>query len=74
MYASTQPLFTKARVMRSARAGCRLPTLPLLFADDLEERDGYKTFGSWYQRVASLVPFGVVFATNNMEEVAFMEG
>jgi hypothetical protein len=36
--------------------------LSLLFADDLEEGNRDEAAGGWDERVASLVPLGVVFS------------
>lgn len=62
------------RIVRSfATRSYGLPTLPLLFTNDLEECNGDESTGRRNERVTGLVPLGVVFATQNMEEVAFVE-
>jgi hypothetical protein len=51
----------------------RLSALSLLFGNDLEEGDGDEASGRWNERIASLVPLGVVLAAQDMEEVAFVK-
>lgn len=63
-----------ARVFCSfASGGYRLPTLTLLFTNNLEECDRDQSASSRNERIASLVPLGIVFATQHMEKVALVE-
>lgn len=51
-----------------------IATLSLLFTDNFEKGDGDQTSGGRDQRVTSFVPFGIFLATQDVEEVTFVEG
>ena len=45
-------------------------TFSVVFADDLEKRHGHQPPGTRDERIAGLVPVGVVFAVDDVQEVA----
>lgn len=66
--------FGKARVVGSILGRpCRLSTTSLLFLDNLEECDRHETLGRGDQRIASLIPFSILFARDDMEEISLVE-
>lgn len=66
--------FGKARVVGGVFGRpCRLRATSLLFFDHLEEGDRHQTLGRRDQWIASLIPFGVVFARNDMKEVSLVK-
>lgn len=50
------------------------PTIPFVFADDFEERDGDEAAGVRDERIAGFVPVGVVLSADHVEEIALAEG
>lgn len=52
---------------------CRTCALSFRFADSLKVRDRNQPSSIRYQRVACLVPIGIVFSTYYVEEIAFGE-
>lgn len=52
----------------------RPTTVTLVFANNLKKCDRNETPRSWDQRVARLVPVGVVFSAYDMEKIALAEG
>ena len=58
----------------TASAGrCGSRALPLCFAYDFKEGDGYQASSTRNERVTCLVPIGVVFSADYMKKVAFGE-
>ena len=51
----------------------RAPTLSLLFAHHLEECHGYETSGGRDERITSLEPLCVFFATQDVKEVSLVK-
>lgn len=47
--------------------------LSLVFADSLKVRYRYKTAGAGDQWIARFVPVGIVFPTDNVEEITLAE-
>ena len=66
--------FGHARVFRPLTPRINgLSTLALLFTNNLEECDRNKTTRGRNERIAGFVPLGIVFTTQYVKEVAFME-
>ena len=49
------------------------PTIPFGFADDLKEGDGHEPSGTRDERIAGLVPVGIVLSTDHVEKVSLAE-